>query len=82
MKINTAEKTILENMERRYKWIARDGDGVLYAFVTKPEKLPDKDFNCWTGLDAVKLPFKSIFKWVDEESEKPYEIERILQENN
>ena len=32
------EKHILEGTDKRYKWIARDKDGCLYTYTTKPHR--------------------------------------------
>ena len=50
-------------------WIARDKDGYLFLYVTKPYKVKNKGF--WTGdvIPYISLPkdwFPEV-KWKDEE---------------
>lgn len=73
------EKTILEAVveKTKAKYIARDYDGELYVYKSKPEKKKEiwiaEDYSSLL-LDYVKNLFKSI-KWEDEE---PYYIPDLL----
>ena len=61
-----------ENVSYRYKWLARDEDGELYAYVVKPDKMsafwvcpPDCDE---TSVGHIKEnDFTRKIKWEDEE---------------
>ena len=75
------EKTILRNLDKKWKWIARDEDGKLFLFTDKPKK----DNNSWqlvnfktsyTPLNIFEFLFQSI-QWADNE---PVEIEKVIGE--
>ena len=65
-------------MENKLKvWIARDKDGVLYAYLLRPHKskfklswLPDSDDDYWIRLGCYNI-FPSV-KWEDEEPTEAY----------
>lgn len=62
------EKVVARNIDKKYKWIARDSDGCLCIYMKKPTKFE----GCWeasTGFGefyAFNHMFKSI-KWEDDE---------------
>lgn len=75
------EKTILRNLDKKWKWIARDEDGKLFLFTDKPKK----DNNSWqlvnfktsyTPLKIFEFLFQSI-QWTDDE---PVEIAKVIGE--
>ena len=80
------EKTIAKNIDKKYKWIARDSNGWLYLYQNKPNKLDC----CWddpnnsTPYRIVNLKyFNHIFisiKWEDDEPTRISDIyiEQIL----
>lgn len=76
--LTEAEKVILENIDKRYKYIARDKDGSLYIFNEKPTK--EDEF--WDAqLDCCRLEgFEHLFKFVLWEDDAPYEIAELLKE--
>ena len=81
VKLTEDEKVILRNIDKRYRWIARDEDGRLFVFADKPLPLVIRwaacgDFNVPAELDVFSHLFQSI-KWGDEE---PYLIEDLLKE--
>ena len=63
-----AEKTIARNIDREYKWMARDQDGNLCIYDEKPRKRR----SCWCspdGYDYISY-FNHLFpaiKWEDDE---------------
>jgi hypothetical protein len=69
------EKTILRNLPRKYKWIARDSSGALFVYGNKPEK----GSNVWTG-DCLGYfnSFKHLFQFIKWEDKEPYNIEELL----
>ena len=73
MKISKRDRTFLDYIEG-YKYIARDGDGELYVYITKPKKglwnWADARFKSLAGLD-IDLP---MVKWSDDE---PWKIEDL-----
>ena len=61
------EKNIARNIDKEYKWIARDSDGNLCIYEGKPKK--EKSYWHAGGYDYLS-PFNHLFlaiKWEDEE---------------
>lgn len=76
IKLTEDEKIILKNINKDYKWIARDVDGQLFVYSDKPIKLT----NCW-GRYAHESPlyvYSHLFTGVKWEDEEPYLIEDLL----
>lgn len=74
--ITEDEKTILRNLPRRYEWIARDENGLLYIFQGKPKK---KEFTWTVGFGSRCLNlFDHLFKMVKWEDDEPWRIEDLL----
>ena len=71
-KLTEDEKVILRNLSKKYKWIARTGNGNLYIYQ-------DKYAIAGKSLDFFSHLFKSINIWEDEE---PYLISDLLEEDN
>lgn len=73
VKISKRDRTFLDYIEG-YKYIARDGDGELYVYITKPKKglrnWADARFKSLRGLD-IGFP---MVKWSDAE---PWLIEDL-----
>lgn len=73
VKISKRDRAFLDYIEG-YKYIARDGDGELYVYITKPKKglrnWADARFKSLRGLD---IGFKMV-KWSDAE---PWLIEDL-----
>lgn len=63
------EKTIAMNIDKKYKWMARDYDGSLWIFVNKPNKVRSNWYESSIEANlfrAFNYMFKSI-KWEDNE---------------
>lgn len=66
------EKIIARNIDKKYKWIARDSNGNLYVYGEKPEKIdqywemPIMNGSFFYNLIAFNHMFSSI-KWADDE---------------
>lgn len=73
VKISKRDRAFLDYIEW-YKYIARDGDGELYVYITKPKKglrnWADARFKSLRGLD-IGFP---MVKWSDAE---PWKIEDL-----
>lgn len=82
IKLTEDEKVILKNIDKRYKWIARDECGTLSVFVDKPSKFlgmwNNKRHTGWYHINVFAHLFQSI-KWDDKE---PYLIENLLKEDD
>ena len=75
-KLSSAELVILKNLDKKCKWIARDVDGGLYVFSTKPTKHSTVWQN--TALTLALEAFPKLFTFVKWEDEQPYSIEELL----
>lgn len=82
IKLTEDEKVILKNIDKRYRWIARDDNGSLFIYGEKPIKKESswisKMLIDWCGIWIFNHLFQSI-KWEDEE---PYLIEDLLKEDD
>lgn len=79
--LSEAERVILENVDKKYKWIARDGyiekEGMraeLGLFENKPKRKNDY----WHGADCASFTFSNLFKMVKWEDEEPTLIADLL----
>lgn len=78
--LTEAEKIILGNIDKKYKYITRDEDNDLYIFVDKPIK-----DNCgmWRGYSYKSINmFNSLFKFIEWTDDEPYLIEDLLKEGS
>lgn len=70
MKLTEIEKIILANTDEKYKYIARDKDGDLMLYQSKPDKRFDDWFCCdWERIEIFNHLFQDI-KWEDKEPYK------------
>ena len=74
-KLTEDEKAILRNLPQYYKWIARDGNGVVCLYPDKPHKSK----TIWDSYGAL-FPFHHLFQFIKWEDEEPYSIEELLGE--
>ena len=62
------EKTIARNIDKEYKWMARDRDGNLYVYEGKPRK---EEENNWYSYGYKPISYFnhlfSAIKWEDDE---------------
>ena len=76
-KLTEDEKAILKVLlKEKYKWIARDKNGCLYVYASKPEKV----ITIWEGSGLPMMPFNHLFQFIKWEDEEPYLIEDLLGE--
>ena len=75
-KLTEDEKVILRSLPKEYKWIARDKNGCLYVYASKPEKV----ITIWEGSGLPMIPFDHLFQFIKWEDEEPYLIEKLLGE--
>ena len=69
------EKVILRNVPYDYKWIARDIDGCLYVYASKPKK----GITMWESDGLPMIPFDYLFQFITWEDKEPYSIEELLE---
>ena len=77
--LSEAERTILENIDKDYKWIARDNwENQLFIYTAKPIKNEIKgNWGC-EGDNADLELFNHLFKFITWEDGEPYNIEELL----
>lgn len=78
--LTKAEKTILENVDKQYKWIARDENDVLWVYSNKPNKNTDH-WNCYASSNNTITrinAFNHLFQFIKWEDYEPYNIGYIL----
>lgn len=82
IKLTEDEKVILRNIDKKYKWIARDEDGRLFIYAIEPLKSINKwiggTWRHWTHFVA----FSHLFTFIKWEDEEPYLIEDLLKNND
>ena len=67
------ELFILKNIDKKYKWIAKDKNGLICTFVSKPIKTERFWRDGWSNgetyasLEAIKNSLFTEIKWEDEE---------------
>ena len=69
------EKIILKNIPKKYKYIARDRDGLIFLYNKKPSKC---DYS-WIGYNSIAFPYYHLFQFIKWEDEEPYSIEELLE---
>ena len=75
-KFTEDEKAILKVLlKEKYKWIARDKNGCLYVYASKPEKV----ITIWEGSGLPMMPFNHLFQFIKWEDDEPYSIEELLE---
>lgn len=79
-KFTDDEKVIARNIDKRYKWMARDKDGILCVYPTMPVK--EEDATGWsTGFyDVCRVDFllsRELFKPIKWEDNEPTRISDI-----
>lgn len=79
IKLTHAEKVILENVDKNYKWITRD-DHLNNLYIHEQEPSKSIKNGCWfTGGSCIKFSgFNHLFQFVKWEDE-PLEIAWILE---
>lgn len=79
--ISDDELVILKNIDKRYKFIARDDDRGLYAYISEPIKRNSiwglKSENKYTSLNV----FKHLFKMVKNTDNKATSIYLLIEQN-
>ena len=77
--LSTTEKTILYNIDKKYKYIAKDSNGDICVYVTRPYK---KESIWNTHNDFTKLPYSKLFKFIKWDNPCPYVIKELLEVNH
>ena len=78
IKLSDDEKVILKNMDKTFKWIARDSNNCIFVYSEKPIK--QKFF--WYDTHCYNLRcFIHLFQFIKWEDEEPYNIEELLKDD-
>lgn len=81
IKLTETESVILENIDKEYKWIARDKNNKLYVYTEKPKKI-DTNWNpIAKGYTDYLFVFNHLFEFIKWEDSEPYNIEELLKKN-
>lgn len=72
------ERIILRNVLKKYKFLARDKDGGLYAYVDKPFKMGDNWFGDGNVNASLKV-FEHLFEFITWQDEEAFEIKELLE---
>lgn len=77
--LTETERIILENMDSRWRWIARDADDELTISEDKPSRFD----GVWIGnFDVSSLSaFDHLFNFINWNDEEPYNIQGLLEED-
>lgn len=77
--LSEAERVILENINKDYKWIARDDwDNQLFIYTAKPIKNEIKGNWGAEGDNADLELFNHLFQFITWQDDEPYNIEELL----
>ena len=77
--LSEVERVILENVDKKLKYITRDKNGELFIFEGKPYKCPNE----WAQNYAIEFEaFRHMFKMVKWEDNEPTLISDLLEVNN
>lgn len=78
IKLTRFEYEILGHLfkNKQYKFIVRERNGYLYAYINKPRKY-DKAWQSLTCMRSMSL-FDDLFQFIQWEDEEPTSIEEVL----
>src|SRR5699024_1349273 len=74
-KINQEEYEVLKKLDDRWKWIARNYNGALITFTSKPTKNPNLYWDSFGERMEDRL-----FQFIQWEDESPYNIQELIEE--
>ena len=74
------ELTLLENLNKEYRWIARDKRNTLYVYKEDEPFTTGTVWNNYSG-NYVRFPYDDIFKSISWEDKKPTYIDDYVDRN-
>ena len=74
--LSEAERVILENIDKDYRWICRDKKYGLYVYHYKPKR----EGTIWIGSCGNFNAFNHLFQFITWEDSEPYNIEELLKQ--
>lgn len=70
------EKVIVKNIDKKFKWIARDKDKRMFVFASEPIRKDIHDM--WESMDSIiAFPYSEMFEPIKWEDDKPTRISDI-----
>lgn len=78
IQLSDVERTILLNVQKNYKWIAKDEDGAIYVYNDKPKKCIAT--GGWNYHLCSRLPFENLFNWLSWTDSEPINFRDLLSE--
>lgn len=79
IKLTEDEKAILRNIDKKYKYIARDKDGSLRVYTNKVEKSVNTSWWDLVRSDYKNLDiFRHLFQFIKWEDDEPCSIKELL----
>lgn len=79
IKVSRGERIVLQMLDKKYKYLARDKDGNLFVYEEKPVK--ERKIGGWYGVICAHLnlfAFNHHFKFIKWEDEEPWLITDII----
>jgi hypothetical protein len=76
-RLTNDEIAILRNIDKEYKWIARDKDGGLCIYKDQPVKQGNPAWGCRTSYADLSL-FSNMFNFIQWTDSEPYVIVGLL----
>ena len=76
-RLTNDEIAILRNIDKEYKWIARDGDGGLCIYKDQPVKQGNPAWGCRTSYVDLSF-FSNMFNFIQWTDSEPYVIVGLL----
>ena len=76
-RLTNDEIAILRNIDKEYKWIARDKNGILYIYDSVPEKQGNYKWGCRTSYADLSF-FSNMFNFIQWTDSEPYVIVGLL----
>lgn len=75
--LSEAEYHILKNLSKKWEWVARDKNGHLFIYTSKP----DKEKSEWISSYAASAfyMYDHLFSCVQWEDDEPWEITKLLE---
>lgn len=74
------EKVILRSIDKKWKWLVKDKNGVLLLYEERPPKIDNIGW-CGNGFAYRLSIFSHLFFFVKWEDEEPYNIDELLKQN-
>ena len=73
------EKTILRTLSEKWKWLARDKNGILYVYTHRPIR-SSETYRVLEGSCESFKAFGHLFQSIQWTDDEPVEIEKVIRE--